>query len=59
MKISTQFAVSLNVGDNCEEIRDWLEKVNATVQTLNKLLANHPDPRITVSIGEPYPVQEE
>lgn len=59
MKIPTQIAVSLNVGDNCEEIREWLEKVNAAAHTLNELLANPPDPRITVSIGEPYPVQEE
>lgn len=55
MKIPKQITVALKAEDNCEEIRAWLDKVDAAAKVLADLLANPAQPRIRVSIEEEGP----
>jgi len=55
MNLPRHITVALKVDDNCEEIREWLDQVDAAAKVLADLLANPPQPHIKVSIEEEEP----
>ena len=54
-----KIVIDLKTTDNCKEVRDWIEKVNAATGALEALLVNPPHPVISIEIdGAPRAVQE-
>ncbi len=52
MNLPRQITVALKADDNCDEIREWLDRVDAAAKVLADLLANPPQPHIKISIEE-------